>query len=104
LKRAKSRNQLRRQKAKLKKATTEVCTSLLHPGSALTPYNDTKAVISDTSAKKEDDIQQIEDVQYVSEQLDLNGAATTPFLSPSDSHQDARAYRLILCPSFRKHG
>jgi hypothetical protein len=35
-KRAKSRNQLRRQKAKLKKATTRVYPSLLHPGSLLT--------------------------------------------------------------------
>jgi hypothetical protein len=35
-KRAKSRNQLRRQKAKLKKATTQVSPSLSHPGSLLT--------------------------------------------------------------------
>jgi splicing factor 3B subunit 2 len=59
-KRAKSRNQLRRQKAKLKKATTQ----------AATP---------DVSTKKEDDIQQIENVEYVSEQLDLKGAASEAF-------------------------
>ncbi|KAF8498789.1 DUF382-domain-containing protein [Russula emetica] len=59
-KRAKSRNQLRRQKAKLKKATTQ-------------------AVTPDVSAKKEDDIQQIETVEYVSEQLDLKGAAPEAF-------------------------
>lgn len=59
-KRAKSRNQLRRQKAKLKKATTQAVT----PG---------------ISAKKEDDIQQIENVEYVSEQLDLKGAASEAF-------------------------
>ena len=33
----------------------------------------------DVSAKKEDDIQQIENVEYVSEQLDLKGAATEAF-------------------------
>ncbi|KAI0270266.1 DUF382-domain-containing protein [Russula aff. rugulosa BPL654] len=59
-KRAKSRNQLRRQKAKLKKATTQVVTP-------------------DISAKKEDDVQQIENVEYVSEQLDLKGAASEAF-------------------------
>lgn len=31
------------------------------------------------SAKKEDDVQQIENVEYVSEQLDLKGAATEAF-------------------------
>jgi hypothetical protein len=31
------------------------------------------------SAKKEDDIQQIENVEYVSEQLDLKGAAPEAF-------------------------
>ncbi len=33
----------------------------------------------DVSAKKEDDIQQIENVEYVSEQLDLKGAAPEAF-------------------------
>jgi hypothetical protein len=36
-------------------------------------------VTPDVSAKKEDDIQQIENVEYVSEQLDLKGAATEAF-------------------------
>lgn len=34
----------------------------------------------DVSAKKEDDIQQIENVEYVSEQLDLKGAVPEAFL------------------------
>ena len=33
----------------------------------------------DVSAKKEDDIQQIENVEYVSEQLDLKGATPEAF-------------------------
>lgn len=33
----------------------------------------------DVSAKKEDDIQQIENVEYVSEQLDLKGAVPEAF-------------------------
>jgi hypothetical protein len=36
-------------------------------------------VTPDVSAKKEDDIQQIETVEYVSEQLDLKGAALEAF-------------------------
>jgi hypothetical protein len=36
-------------------------------------------VTPDISAKKEDDVQQIEIVEYVSEQLDLKGAASEAF-------------------------
>ncbi|KAH9989984.1 hypothetical protein BJV77DRAFT_645816 [Russula vinacea] len=55
-KRAKSRNQLRRQKAKQKKTAAQA-----------------------TPVKKEGDLQEIENVEYVSEQLDLKGAALEAF-------------------------
>ncbi len=38
-----------------------------------------KAVTPDVSVKKDDGIQQIENVEYVSEQLDLKGAALEAF-------------------------
>jgi splicing factor 3B subunit 2 len=75
-KRTRSRNQLRRQKAKLKKATAHVRPSFYN----LVHYRrDTKAVAPDVSVKKEDDIQRIENVEYVSEQLDVKGAALEAF-------------------------
>ena len=73
-KRAKSRNQLRRQKAKQKKTTAQVCRRS-HPAWVIHYQRDAKA----TPVKKEGNLQEIENVEYVSEQLDLKGAALEAF-------------------------
>lgn len=77
-KKVKSKNQLRRQKAKQKKAATQVRSLLLFTPSPSHHRHDAKAT-PDTRIKSEDDDQEYENVEYVSEQLDLKGAALDAF-------------------------
>jgi splicing factor 3B subunit 2 len=75
-KKVKSKNQLRRQKAKQKKATVQVRTS---PSSQLGHFQRDGKAPPDTLVKKEHGQKESENVEYVSEQLDLKGAALEAF-------------------------
>jgi splicing factor 3B subunit 2 len=77
-KKAKSRNQLRRQKAKQKKAATQVWL-LFNPSTPAHYPRDVQATPDLKLKKEEDDHQEYENVEYVSEQLDLKGAALEAF-------------------------
>jgi splicing factor 3B subunit 2 len=77
-KKAKSRNQLRRQKAKQKKAATQV-RLLFNTSTPAHNPRDVKATPGFKPKKEEDDHQEYENVEYVSEQLDLKGAALEAF-------------------------
>jgi splicing factor 3B subunit 2 len=78
-KKAKSKNQLRRQKAKQKKAAAQVgCCSKSYPLKTTHGRRDVKATPGIT-VKKEDGHEEYENVEYVSEQLDLKGAALEAF-------------------------
>jgi splicing factor 3B subunit 2 len=74
-----SKNQLRRQKAKQKKATAQVRAS---PVLSTPPFPFTKSrwdKAPKASEKEERDKQEPENIEYVSEQLDLKGAALEAF-------------------------
>ena len=75
-KKVKSKNQLRRQKAKQKKVTPQVRIS---PSSQLAHFQRDPKATPDTLVKIEHAQNESENVEYVSEQLDLKGAALEAF-------------------------
>jgi len=100
-KRTKSKNQLRRQKAKQKKAATQVWFIPSH--NSAHHQRDSKAT-PDITVKKEDDH---ENVEYVSEQLDLKGAALDAFSDVFARFQfdpeDEPVRRPLRTPSLPSH-